>query len=178
MKNGDLAWYSLLGWRESLIFQNITVAKQCIFGKINCVFFLWMGPMNSENGPTSSSKIRKMLKMQEFFSYPNARLVWIVVFLMDWVSKGWKIYGPFTRPAKLHRKNRAYSIFFFFFGEVNVLKKKTTIQDQRKIPQESTSYTRIYKWKTPCIIDTTYLKIHTHTLLGLEYKIRYPLWSL
>ena len=44
-------------------------------GKISCVFFLWMGPMNSEKGPISNSKISKTLKMQECFSYPNPRLV-------------------------------------------------------------------------------------------------------
>ena len=44
-------------------------------GKISCAFFLWMGPMNSEKGPISNSKISKTLKTQECFSYPNPRLV-------------------------------------------------------------------------------------------------------
>ena len=34
-----------------------------------------MGPMNSEKGPISNSKISKTLKTQECFSYPNQCLV-------------------------------------------------------------------------------------------------------
>ena len=52
--------------------------------------------------------------------------------------------GPSQDQQNCIERTWHIQFFFFFFGEVNVLKKKTTIQGQRKIPQESISYTRIY----------------------------------
>ena len=69
MKNRDLARYAPLAEKKA-IFQNMTIATQCVFVKNKLRFFLSHGPMKSEKGPT---KISKKLKTQQFFNYPNTR---------------------------------------------------------------------------------------------------------
>ena len=57
-----------------------------------------------------------------------------------------KSMGPLQDQQNyIERIGHIQFLFFFFSREVNVLKKKTTIEEQRKIHQESISYTRINK---------------------------------